>query len=289
LCTGGATRFGERKRLLAALVGLLVLIVGAPACGDGDDGDDSEQPRFDLVIGDLVPLSGDLAELGPAGQKAAALAVDRINAAIRETGGEQSVEIVHRDNGSDPGVAAQAARTMVDADGASCLVGAWRAEDSLEVAKSVSIPEGILQISPAPGNDEVTALNDEELVNSVATGLASYGGESAGFDQLYESSRPSEVELAPFAAQAFDATILCYLAAVAAGSAEGKEMALKLIDNTAPRGTEYSWDELPEAVEALGAGEDIDYDGASGPIDMDEHGDASASDSTATADEDGSG
>jgi ABC-type branched-subunit amino acid transport system substrate-binding protein len=265
----------------AALAGLLLLLTGISACGGGDDEEESPQPRFDLVIGDLVPLSGDLAELGPAGQKAADLALDRINSAIRETGAAQSVEIVHVDNGSDPTAAAQAAQRMVDGHGAGCLVGAWSAEDSLEVAESVAIPEGVLQISPAPGNEEVSKLNDEELVNSVATGVASYGGESAEFDELYESAKPSEVDLAPFAAQAFDATILCYLAAVAAGSAEGKEMALKLIDNTAPRGTEFSWDELPDAVEALVAGEDIDYEGASGPIDMDENGDASASSSTA--------
>jgi hypothetical protein len=57
-------------------------------------------------------------------------------------------------------------------------------------------------------------------------------------------------------------------------------MALMLIDNTAPSGTEYSWQELPDAAKALEAGEDINYMGASGPIDMDENGDASASPST---------
>jgi hypothetical protein len=49
---------------------------------------------------------------------------------------------------------------------------------------------------------------------------------------------------------------------------------------TAPGGTEYSWQQLPEAVKALEAGEDINYMGASGPVDMDENGDASASTST---------
>src|SRR5215207_11742484 len=109
----------------AALAGLVLLLAGISACGGGDnEEDEGPQVRFDLVIGDLVPLSGDLAELGPAGQKAADLAVDRINSAIRETGAAQSVQIVHGDNGSDPAVAAQAAQKMVDADGASCLVGA---------------------------------------------------------------------------------------------------------------------------------------------------------------------
>jgi Periplasmic binding protein len=270
----------ERKRLLATFAGLL-LVIGIAACGDGgNDDDEIERDRFDLVIGNTVPLTGELAELGPSGEKAADLALEQISAAIRETGADQSVEIVHGDGGGGPEAAAQEAERMVQANGASCLVGGWNADDTLAVAQSVSIPEDVLQISPTPGNAEVAALQDDELVNSVAPGTAEFGEESAAFDELYDSSRPTEVERAPFAAEAFDATILCYLAAVAAGSAEGKEMALVLIDNTAPAGTEYSWEELPDAVEALEAGEDINYAGASGPIDMDENGDASASPST---------
>jgi hypothetical protein len=271
----------ERKRLLAAFTGLL-LVIGIAACGGGgDDGDEIEHKRFDLVIGDSIPLGGELAELGPAAEKASDLALDQINSAIRETGADQSVEIVQANDGDGPEAAAEAAERLVQADGASCLVGAWTAEDTLEVAKSVSVPDGVLQISSTPSDEEVTALEDDELVNSVAPGTAAFGQESAAFDELFDSSRPTEVERAPFAAEAFDATILCYLAAVAAGSAEGKEMALVLIDNTAPAGTEYSWQELPDAVEALEAGEDINYMGASGPIDMDENGNASASPSSA--------
>jgi hypothetical protein len=281
-----------RKRLLAVLAGLL-LVIGVASCGDdGGDGDEVEQKRFDLVIGDSVPLSGDLAELGPAGEKAADLALDQINSAIRESGADQSVEIVHGDGGGGPEAAALVASRMVHSNGASCLVGAWSADDTLEMAQSVSIPEEVLQISPAPSDEEITALEDDELVNSLSPVAPSASvatetvadklppDESAAFTELFASSKPTDVKPAPYVAQVFDATILCYLAAVAAGSAEGKEMALVLIDNTAPAGTEYSWEELPEAVKALEAGEDINYMGASGPIDMDENGNASASSSS---------
>ena len=43
-----------------------------------------------------------------------------------------------------------------------------------------------------------------------------------------------------------------------------------------PGGTEYTWQDLPQAIEALQNGEDIDYTGASGPIDLDDAGDATA-------------
>ncbi|MGH6784364.1 MAG: hypothetical protein ACREBP_07045, partial [Sphingomicrobium sp.] len=37
-------------------------------------------------------------------------------------------------------------------------------------------------------------------------------------------------------------------------------------------GEQFSWQQLPDAIEALADGKDIDYTGASGPIDMDVHG-----------------
>ena len=40
--------------------------------------------------------------------------------------------------------------------------------------------------------------------------------------------------------------------------------------------TSTTWEELPDAIEALQNGDDIDYLGASGQVDMDENGDATA-------------
>jgi ABC-type branched-subunit amino acid transport system substrate-binding protein len=277
----------ERKRLLAALVGLLLLIAAGSCGGDGDDADEEERQRFDLVIGDPAPRSGDLAKFGPAAEKGTDLALDRINSAISATGAEVSVVIVHGDSGGGPAAAARAAKRMVDANDASCIVGGWTAADTLETAKSVSIPEGVLQISPAPGDEEVSALQDDELVTSLAPAIPSSSEEASAFSDLYSSAKPTGVGQAPFAAAAFDATILCYLAAVAAGSADGEEMGLRLIDNTAPAGTEYGWQELPEAVKELEAGEDINYEGASGPIDMDENGNATGTSASSTGPDSG--
>ena len=70
--------------------------------------------------------------------------------------------------------------------------------------------------------------------------------------------------------------ILCYLAAVAAGSADGRDMAEQVQAVSAPPGTKYTFEQLPEAVRALQNGDDIDYQGASGPIDLNDAGDATA-------------
>jgi ABC-type branched-subunit amino acid transport system substrate-binding protein len=397
------------KRFLAAVAGL-VLVLGVAACGGDDDDDDGGggEAQLDLVVGDSIPLTGDLSPFGPPGQKAAEMAIDQINAAIQETGVEHTVSIVHEDNETNPQAAVQAARKMIQSDGASCLAGAWASADSLPTAQSVTIPEGILQISPASTSTELTALEDDGLLNRVppadnlqgpvladaiadelggaegkkinigarndaygegftnalvdgfealggsvgqqvlydpeqpsynseaqqivsgnpdaiaiidfpetfekvgpalqrtgtwdpnttfitdglasgdlvsaldplmegirgtAPGTPEEGGPAQAFDQLYTQSEPANVDRNTFDAQNFDAVILCYLAAVAAGSTDGQEMADQLQDITGPGGTKYTWEQLPDAVTALQNGEDIDYEGAAGEIDLDENGD----------------
>jgi ABC-type branched-subunit amino acid transport system substrate-binding protein len=402
------------KRLIALASGL-VLIIGVAACGDDDDdggGGDGGEAQLDLVIGDSLPLTGDLSDFGPPGQKAADLAVAQINDAIAEAGVEHTVEIVHEDNETNDQAAVQAARKLVDSDNASCITGAWASANTISTAQSVAIPDEVLLISPASTSDEITALDDNGLVNrtsppdsfqgptladaiaqdlggaegktvnigarndSYGEGLAgtfgdaweslggtigeeviydpeqpSYNSEAAqitsgnpdafviidfpetfvkvgpalqrtgnwdptkawgtdglassdlpgdvgeeiingmrgtapgapdegeastAFETLYTGAEPKNVERQTFDAQNFDAAILCYLAAVSAGSTEGQEMADALVDITAPGGTEYTWQQLPEAIEALQNGDDIDYTGASGALDLDENGDATA-------------
>jgi len=402
----------KQWRLLAAGAGL-VLVLGLAACGGGDDnGGGGGGGTVDLTIGDSIPLTGDLADYGPPGQKASDLAVSVINKAIQQAGVDDSVKVVHEDNETNPQAAVQAARKLVDSDNASCITGAWASSDTIPTAQSVSIPDGVLQISPASTADEITDLNDDGLVNRTSppdsfqgptlantvadslggaqgktvnigarndaygTGLTqtfgdawkdlggsvgqqiaydpeqpSYDSEagqitsgnpdaiviidfpetfvkvapalqrtgnwdpnkgwftdglasssltedvdpaivsgmrgtapgapdkgeaSTAFDQLYTSTDPKDVDRQTFDAQQFDATVLCYLAAVAAGSTDGKDMADKLTDVSAPRGTPYTWEQLPEAIKALKDGQDIDYQGASGAIDMDDAGDATA-------------
>jgi branched-chain amino acid transport system substrate-binding protein len=406
----------NRLALIALAIGALSLAISA--CGGDDDDDDGGgggETSLDLVIGDSVPLSGDLADFGPPGEKAADLAVQEINAAIEEAGADHTVELVHEDNGggSDPQAAVQAARKLVSSDGASCIAGAWASSDTIPTAESVAIPEEVLLISPASTADEITGLDDDGLVNRTAppdafqgptlstylveealggaegmtvnigarndaygTGLIDTFGsaweeaggeigaevaydidlpnydseaeeilagnpdavvifdfpetynkvgpalvrtgdfdpsktfftdglvsgslaESAGadavngvqatapgvpdddqssqaFDDLFTSSEPKNVDRQTFDAQNFDAVILCYLAAVAAGSTEGPDMAEVIQDVSGPGGDQYTWEQLPEAIEALQNGDDIDYQGASGPLDLDDAGDATA-------------
>ena len=120
------------------------------------------------MIGDSIPLTGDLADFGPPGQKASDLAVSEINKAIQQAGVDQTVKVVHEDNETSPQAAVQAARKLVDSDNATCITGAWASADTIPTAQSVSIPDGILQISPASTSDEITGMNDDGLLNRTA-------------------------------------------------------------------------------------------------------------------------
>jgi ABC-type branched-subunit amino acid transport system substrate-binding protein len=379
---------------------VLATSLGLAACGGSDD-----NGKFDLTIGDIVPLSGDLSPYGPPGRKAADLAVDEINKAIKQANVDQTVQVQHEDEETDAQASLSAARKLVDAD-ASCIAGAWASADTIPVAKSVTIKEKVLLISPASSAASIADIDDDgylartappdtlqakaladhldkelggaqgKTVNVAArndfygTGLAdafpkewqarggkvgtkviydpeqpSYNSEAAKItsgspdayvivdfpatyakvgpalvrtgkwdasktfitDGLSSDSLPKDAgaeategmrgttigtfsgaapkafdtlftkapgpKRATFDAQNFDAVMLCYLAAVAAGSADAEKMKDEIVDVSGPPGTKYTWQQLPEAIKALENGDDIDYEGAIGPIDLDKNGD----------------
>jgi ABC-type branched-subunit amino acid transport system substrate-binding protein len=73
-----------------------------------------------------------------------------------------------------------------------------------------------------------------------------------------------------YAGEAYDAVMLTALAAIAAGNDSGPAIASEL-QNVSAEGTKCTT--FPECKELLDAGEDIDYDGISGPVEFDENGD----------------
>lgn len=73
-----------------------------------------------------------------------------------------------------------------------------------------------------------------------------------------------------FVANAYDATMLVGLAAVAAGSTCGSAINDKLRDVAGPGGSKVS--SFADAASALAKDKDVDYDGASGPVDFDKSG-----------------
>jgi ABC-type branched-subunit amino acid transport system substrate-binding protein len=121
-----------------------------------------------------------------------------------------------------------------------------------------------------PNLGELIGANVVEGMTATAPG-APAGGPGDAFEELFdEAGGPVR---APFDAQNFDNVMLCYLAAVAAESTDGADMQAVLRDVTGPPGDEYTWQELPAAIEALQNGEDIDFQGSSGELEFDDAGD----------------
>ncbi len=111
-------------------------------------------------------------------------------------------------------------------------------------------------------------------IRGTAPGAPDEGDAPKAFGELYEQAGGPGRQT--FDAQNFDAVMLCYLSAVAAGSTDGPEMAAKVREVSGPPGIMYTFEQLGDAVKALKNGDDIDYQGASGPLDLDEAGDATS-------------
>jgi branched-chain amino acid transport system substrate-binding protein len=78
----------------------------------------------------------------------------------------------------------------------------------------------------------------------------------------------------PFTANAYDAGVLVALAMAAADSTSGEDINEKIPEVANPPGTTVG--SLADGLAALEKGEDINYEGASGPVDLDETGTASS-------------
>jgi hypothetical protein len=70
--------------------------------------------------------------------------------------------------------------------------------------------------------------------------------------------------------------ITCALAAVSARSATARDIARHLRRIASPPGEKFTFLQLTQAIRALRAGRDIDYQGVAGPIDWDAKGDPAA-------------
>jgi hypothetical protein len=113
-----------------------------------------------LIIGTLLPLTGNLAFLGPPEVAGAKLAVEDINAAGGVLG--QPVQLIEGDSGdASTDTATQTADRLIQA-GADVIVGAASSGVSLTVIDAIT-GAGVMQISPANTSDQFTTYNDNGL------------------------------------------------------------------------------------------------------------------------------
>ena len=115
-----------------------------------------------LKIAFLGDLTGGLAEIGVEMREGFLLAIKHIN----EAGGVfgQPVEFVIGDTNTDPTIAIEEARRMIEIEGAHVIVGAHSSTNSLAVAESITGPAGIPQISPASSSPQLAVAADNDFL-----------------------------------------------------------------------------------------------------------------------------
>jgi branched-chain amino acid transport system substrate-binding protein len=92
------------------------------------------------------------------------------------------------------------------------------------------------------------------------------------FHELYTTS-PGPKDRQTLELNNFDAALMCILGSVAANSAKGSEIVKHIPRVSSPPGRTYTYLNLADAIRALRAGKDINYEGAGGSVDLDKNGD----------------
>lgn len=127
----------------------------------------------------------------------------------------------------------------------------WAVSPALIQAVGADAAEGVVSIGAVP-NDQSPAY--------------------ASFKERYEKATGQPVMANPFAAMGYDMLAACALAAEMAKSGKAEDFHTKIRDVCSPDGKKvYS---IKEALEAIRAGEAIDYEGVGGNMDFDLTGEA---------------
>ena len=115
-----------------------------------------------LVVGNLNAFTGSIAEFCPPLRNSVKLAASHVNRAGGVGGG--SMLVISRDTAVNPVQGVDAARALVDVEGAVAIVGALSSGVTIAAAQSVIIPKGVLLISGASTAPAVTTLEDDDLL-----------------------------------------------------------------------------------------------------------------------------
>ena len=153
---------------------LLALVLAALLAGCGGDDDDEEEaagtetaaaeaPSFELRIGPVLPLTGDLASFGPSQAEAASIAVDRIRQALTAKGlAEVEVTLLDvEDDGGRSQAGVEGATKLVQTDDVNVLLGTMASSVTIPIAESVTIPNEVVQITPTSTAPEITDIEDD--------------------------------------------------------------------------------------------------------------------------------
>ncbi|MFE7420266.1 ABC transporter substrate-binding protein [Rhodococcus sp. NPDC057529] len=125
-------------------------------------------------------------------------------------------------------------------------------------------------LSPDLITNDISALPNTEHFEAALTAFDTAGPAYVSFAQRFHAATGHEPEPGMYDANNYDQYILFALAMEAAQSVEGEDVAGKIIEVASGPGTKVH--SFAEGKAALARGEDIDFDGASSALDLNEFG-----------------
>jgi ABC-type branched-subunit amino acid transport system substrate-binding protein len=164
---------------LLRLLALALVVLVAAGCGGDDDEDGegeevaptetgaaAEAPSFELRIGPILPLTGDLASFGPSQAEAARIAVEQVQAALDAQGlSDVTVTLLSvEDDGGRAQAGVEAATKFVQTDDVHVVLGTMASTVTIPIAESVTIPNQVVHITPTSTAPEITELADDGYV-----------------------------------------------------------------------------------------------------------------------------
>ena len=122
----------------------------------------SESQPGPLKIALIGDLTGGLAEIGVEMRDGFLLAIKHIN----EAGGVfgQPVEFVIGNTETDPTIAVEEARRVIEIEGAHVIVGAHASTNTLAIAESITGSARIPQVSPASSSPQLAVADDDDFL-----------------------------------------------------------------------------------------------------------------------------
>lgn len=128
---------------------IYTLLLGTIAC--------SKAPTNEILIGEYLPMSGDLATYGQDAHSGVTMAVDEVNAAGGILG--KKIKLITEDEQSKPEEARTAALKLIQRHGVSVLIGDMASGSTLAAAPEIQRRK-IPMVSPASTNPKVTEVGD---------------------------------------------------------------------------------------------------------------------------------
>jgi len=144
---------GWRTLVLAAVATLAIT-----GCSSEESSEDSDR----LILGALMPMTGDLQAYGETSLNGIKLAVMHVNRGGGVLGKNMAVEV--GDTQTTPQAGIDAAKKLISIEGADAIVGALSSGVSIPVAQSVTSQEGVPQISGASTSPVITDLDDSDYM-----------------------------------------------------------------------------------------------------------------------------